>query len=236
MLTRPQLLHPKYIPVFKQAQRVESYNLIQRVIDALESPGIAVDDKHGPKLYSRLLKGLLATVKLDAPYPGRTGTSHTRKPSSRTSSSLGSGSPGRSSISPVRLGATHLNSSQIHHIQADEGQNSPVDGPSGDSPSSMQGLNVQEFFSPPLPFDGELLHSMQNLTNSTEWDGMALPGVQCSSKVNVLPILTVPTMSSGWNWMDGLQPSGDMQGILQPGSCPAPDIFATGDFSTFPRF
>ena len=40
----------------------------------------------------------------------------------------------------------------------------------------MQGLQVQEFFAPPLPFDGELLHSMQDLTNSTEWDGMALPG------------------------------------------------------------
>jgi len=43
-------------------------------------------------------------------------------------------------------------------------------GTLGGSPStSMQGLHVQEFFAPPLPFDGELLHSMQDLTSSTEW-------------------------------------------------------------------
>ena len=47
----------------------------------------------------------------------------------------------------------------------------------------MAGLNLQEFFAPPLPFDGELLHSMQNLTNSTEWDGMALPGMHFSLRV-----------------------------------------------------
>lgn len=179
MLTSHKLLHPKYIPAFTQAQRQDSYNLIQKVIDALGSPEIAVDDRHGPKLYSRLLTGLLATVKLDAPYPGpgKRATSHTRKPSSRGSSSLASGSPSRSSISPARQSATHFNSSQVYQIRADDGQNSPVDGPSGDSPSSMKGLNVQEFFAPPLPFDGELLHSMQNLTNSTEWEGLALPGV-----------------------------------------------------------
>lgn len=186
-MTRCKLLHPKYIPAFTQTQRQESYNLIQKVIDALGSPEIAVDDRHGPKLYSRLLTGLLATVKLDAPYPGRRATSHTRKPSSRNSSSLSSGSPSRLSVSPVRSNATYLDSNQIHHIQVDDRQNSPADGPSGDSPSSMQGLNVQEFFAPPLPFDGELLHSMQNLTNSTEWEGMALPGVHCSSGVDFSP-------------------------------------------------
>jgi hypothetical protein len=161
--------------------------LIQRVIDALGSPEIVVDDRHGPKLYSRLLTGLLATVNLDAPYPGRKATTYTRKPSSRNSSSLGSGSPSRSSISPVRPSAGHPNSSQMHQFQGDDGQNSPVDGPSEDSPSSMKGLDVQEFFAPPLPFDGELLHSMQNLTNSTEWEGMALPGVHRFSRTYVLP-------------------------------------------------
>lgn len=184
LLTCHKLLHPKYIPVFTQAQRQESYNLIQKVIDVLGSPEIAVDDRHGPKLYSRLLTGLLATVKLDAPYPAKRATSHTRKPSSRNSSSLASGSPSRSSISPARPNAKYGNTSQIHQIQADDGRGSPADGSSGDSPSSMKGLNVQEFFAPPLPFDGELLHSMQNLTNSTEWQGMALPGVHRLSMVD----------------------------------------------------
>lgn len=163
--------------VFTQEQRRESYNLIQRVIDMLGSPEVAIDDKHGPKLYSRLLKGLLATVKLDAPYPGRRTPSHTRKPSSKNPSSLApdATSPSRSSLSPVP-NVTHLNIDQIYQTQVDEGQSPPSDGTFGSSPSSMKGLNVQDFFAPPLPFDGELLHSIQDLTNSTEWEGMALPG------------------------------------------------------------
>ena len=152
---------------------------------------MAVDDKHGPKLYSRLLKGLLATVRLDAPYPGRRPPSHTRKPSSRNSSLLSPGAspPSTSSTSPTRPTVTHLNISQI---QAGDGRNSPGDRSVGGSPSSMQGLHVQEFFAPPLPFDGELLHSMQDLTNSTEWEGMALPGAQCPSSVVIFRKLIAP--------------------------------------------
>lgn len=181
-----QLLHPKYIPVFTQEQRQESYNLIQQVIDVLGSPEVAVDDRHGPKLYSRLLTGLLATVKLDAPYPGKRGTSHTRKPSSRNVSSVASDSPSRSSRSPVIPNVTQLTTSQIQQSQSDDGQSSPKEGSFGDSPSSMKGLNVQEYFVPPLPFDGELLHSMQDLTNSTEWEGMALPGAHWISGIKSL--------------------------------------------------
>ena len=73
----------------------------------------------------------------------------------------------------------------IGQIRVDDGGHSSGDGSSGGSPTSMQGLNVQEFFAPPLPFDGELLHSMQDLTNSTEWDGMVLPGAHCFSRLTL---------------------------------------------------
>ena len=99
----------------------------------------------------------------------------------------------------------------------------------------MQGLNVQEFFAPPLPFDGELLHSMQNLTNSTEWEGMVLPGAHRSFEADVSRVLIVAIVCLGWNWMGGLQPSGEAhQGLPQPGGfppLPTPDVFAVGDFS-----
>lgn len=230
------MLHPKYIPFFTSEQRKESYNLIQKVIDALGSPEIAVDDRHGPKLYSTLLTGLLATVKLDAPYPGKRGASHTRK-ASRNSSSIASSSPSRSSLSPIMQTAVHLNNSQVSQLQVDDGQNSSGDG---ESPSSMKGLNVQEFFAPPLPFDGELLHSMQNLTNSREWEGMALPGAHHSFRIRVMP--HIDRAYPGWNWMGGLQPSGEMQqSVITPGNCPPlppPGGFSNGDFSTsdFQRF
>ena len=67
----------------------------------------------------------------------------------------------------------------------------------------MKGLNVQEFFAPPLPFDGELLHSMQNLTNSAEWEGMALPGAHCSSRFGVFPCTdrTYWVLQGGIGWV-----------------------------------
>lgn len=152
-------------------------------------------------MYSRLLAGLLATVKLDAPYPVKKVAGHARKSSSKSSSSLSSNatSPSRSSISPVRRNLTHPN---VHQSQLDDGQHSSGDGSSVDSPSSMKGLHVQEFFAPPLPFDGELLHSMQNLTNSTEWEGLALPGAHFV-RIDVFLTLTAPVISSrveldGW--------------------------------------
>jgi len=66
----------------------------------------------------------------------------------------------------------------------------------------MNGLNVQEFFAPPLPFDGELLHSMQNLTNSTEWEGMALPGAYYSFRLDVFPYTnrTYWALQGGIGW------------------------------------
>ena len=205
--------------------------MIQKVIDALGSPEIAVDDRHGPKLYSRLLTGLLATVNLDAPYPAKRGSSHTRRPSSKNSS-LASSSPSRSSISPLMSNSMHLND-QVYQLQTEDGQNSPDNGSTTDSPSSMKGLNVQDFFAPPLPFDGELLHSVQNLTNSTEWEGLALPGVHCSHRVDVIPDTDCTCL--GWKWMDGLQSPGETQrGILSSGNrppFPAPDVFAAMDFS-----
>jgi hypothetical protein len=79
--------------------------------------------------------------------------------------------------------AVYLNVSQIHQIQVEDGQSSPGDGSSGDSPPLTMGLNLHEFFAPPLPFDGELLDSVKNLTNSMEWDGMAVPGMHYSLRL-----------------------------------------------------
>jgi hypothetical protein len=41
---------------------------------------------------------------------------------------------------------------------------------------SVFAMNVPEFFVAPLPFDKEMLQSMHTITNSTDWNGVALPG------------------------------------------------------------
>ncbi|TFK72942.1 hypothetical protein BDN72DRAFT_762497 [Pluteus cervinus] len=55
-----KLLQPKFSAYLTIDQREEIRNLVQKVIDLLGSPEVAIDNRHGPKLYSRFLKGLLA--------------------------------------------------------------------------------------------------------------------------------------------------------------------------------
>lgn len=61
VLTRiDQLLLPKFSRYLLLEQRQEVVVLVQRVIELLGSPEIAVDERHGPKLYARSLSRLLA--------------------------------------------------------------------------------------------------------------------------------------------------------------------------------
>jgi hypothetical protein len=68
-----KLLQPKFVSYLSMEQRVEIRSLVQQVVDLLGSPDVAIDDRHGPKLYARFLKGLLSSsvVKGNTPSPGK---------------------------------------------------------------------------------------------------------------------------------------------------------------------
>ncbi|KAJ7773192.1 hypothetical protein B0H16DRAFT_1880641 [Mycena metata] len=55
-----KLLQPKFASYLSTDKRQEIRDLVKQVIDLLASPDVSVDDKHGPNLYARFLKGLLA--------------------------------------------------------------------------------------------------------------------------------------------------------------------------------
>ncbi|KAJ7034975.1 hypothetical protein C8F04DRAFT_1346236 [Mycena alexandri] len=55
-----KLLQPKFASYLSTDKRQEIRDLVKQVIDLLGSPDVSVDDKHGPNLYARFLKGLLA--------------------------------------------------------------------------------------------------------------------------------------------------------------------------------
>ncbi|KAG6857220.1 hypothetical protein H0H87_007639 [Tephrocybe sp. NHM501043] len=55
-----KLLQPKFASYLTTQKRLEIRQVVQKVVDLLSSPEIAIDDRHGPGLYSRFLKGLLA--------------------------------------------------------------------------------------------------------------------------------------------------------------------------------
>ncbi|PPR05790.1 hypothetical protein CVT24_006845 [Panaeolus cyanescens] len=67
-----KLLQPKFATYLAPQTRVEIRALVQRVIDLLGSPEVAIDERHGPKIYSRFLEKLLAKpmARLDPMSPG----------------------------------------------------------------------------------------------------------------------------------------------------------------------
>lgn len=165
--------------------------MVQRVIDLLGSPEIAIDDRHGPKLYSKFLKGLLAApmARLD-PSSSSSPIHKTRKPRiSQTSGSTPSGisfavdhpSPSTSAslspppretalsfdtfapVGPVDPFAPEfMGSSEAFHVGADD----------------TTGLGMMsEFFQPPLPFDENILQSFQSLTDPSGWQDTTLPSM-----------------------------------------------------------
>ncbi|KAJ7127063.1 hypothetical protein C8R44DRAFT_593328, partial [Mycena epipterygia] len=55
-----KLLQPKFASYLTTDKRQEIRGLVKNAIDLLGSPDVSMDEKHGPNLYARFLKGLLA--------------------------------------------------------------------------------------------------------------------------------------------------------------------------------
>ncbi|KAJ7052617.1 hypothetical protein C8F01DRAFT_1261749 [Mycena amicta] len=55
-----KLLQPKFASYLTPDKRQEMRDLVKAVINLLSSPDVSIDDKHGPNLYAKFLKGLLA--------------------------------------------------------------------------------------------------------------------------------------------------------------------------------
>ncbi|KAJ7692180.1 hypothetical protein B0H14DRAFT_3046906 [Mycena olivaceomarginata] len=74
-------LQPKFAAYLTSERRKEVRALVKSVINLLASPEVSVDDKHGPSLYGRFLKGLLAAPLAKRP----------RRPTATRNSSSGQG-------------------------------------------------------------------------------------------------------------------------------------------------
>ncbi|CAK5268551.1 unnamed protein product [Mycena citricolor] len=66
-----KLLQPKFSSYLTAEKRQEMRGLVKKVIDLLGSPDVSIDDKHGPHLYARFLKGLLAAPLVKDSRPRR---------------------------------------------------------------------------------------------------------------------------------------------------------------------
>ncbi|PPQ69168.1 hypothetical protein CVT26_003542 [Gymnopilus dilepis] len=67
-----KLLQPKFASYLTPETRTHIRGLVQKVIDLLGSPAVAIDERHGPKLYSRFLEKLLSRpmARIDPLSPG----------------------------------------------------------------------------------------------------------------------------------------------------------------------
>ena len=87
--------------------------LVQKTVDHLGSPDIAVDNRHGPKLYARFLEGLLAApiAKSDGP-----SDSISRKKFARRPKSANSQSPEPERQADIPATAPAITSPQLAHL------------------------------------------------------------------------------------------------------------------------
>ncbi|KAJ7593031.1 hypothetical protein C8J56DRAFT_1023845 [Mycena floridula] len=175
-----KLLQPKYASHLEPETRTEILQLIQSAIDFLSSPEVAIDERHGPKVHARFLRGLLA--KVDKPSRSRKGS---RRP--KSSSSSAAPSPGLRHESPAStansLSPPALDSvlpSFDHQFSPPNGQEYFQPSNYGQQPMSNSNLemnvNMSDFFYPPLSFDPDIMDSMASLTDPVWQDMASIPG------------------------------------------------------------
>jgi hypothetical protein len=188
--------------------------MVQSVIDLLGSPDIAIDDRHGPKLYSKFLKGLLASpmAKLDPSSPS--GINHMArrpKPFVQTSGPIASAnsftvfdhpSPATSaSLSPPPR-ETALSFDTFAPVGAVDPFAPEFAGSAHTLHASADdgtGLNIMsEFFQPPLPFDENILRSFQSLTDPSGWQDTAIPGMYIQLCYLAEVLFQFFVVDSGW--------------------------------------
>ncbi|PIL35715.1 transcription factor [Ganoderma sinense ZZ0214-1] len=189
-----KLLHPRFVTYIPRDTRVEIRGLVQDVANFLGSPEVALDDRHGPMMYSRFLHGLLETplasvdhspaalkraARLLSPQPPpQPDHADDHQPSQASSSTITPTSNTHSQSNPAPPHDPHMYDSL--GMQFDSQSTQPAD--------------TSGMYAAPLPFDNDLLQSMQTLTDSN-WSNMILPG---------------------FNWMDAMQQDSDVQMRYNP--------------------
>jgi hypothetical protein len=195
-----QLLQPKFATYLSREKRLGIQRLVHNVADLMGSSEIAIDDRHGPKLYSRFLKGLLATpiavVDTLSPsgmmnsngLPQKMPARKLKTGSERSTPSIKSNSASpatcSSACSPASLLPPPADASHDAFTSI-VGFNPPstIQSQLGSRPDPLSQsvvlpeTNIADWFPTPLPFDNELLQSMQSVQDSVWGRDLSLPGL-----------------------------------------------------------
>ena len=170
-------MRPEFSKLLSTEEEAEILKLISRLIQALSSPKVAIDDKHTPKLYARFLATLLARHRKDGATRQRT-----------VSASNNFDPPPRNDAQNHAISTDQV----ATHIQGDAGPPQSTDAAMNFF-SDSSGAHV---YTPEVTFaDGsssfsindilmennllseeEILATMQSIKNPSWWQNMMLPG------------------------------------------------------------
>ncbi|TFK27196.1 hypothetical protein FA15DRAFT_666700 [Coprinopsis marcescibilis] len=195
-----KLLQPKFASYLTREQRVEIRSLVQQVIDLLGSPEIAIDDRHGPKLYSRFLKGLLdkPLARIDpsssSGSPTDTKPNRSRSKPPKPSTGLEQTESQPPSADPFNLVFNHPSPTTSASLSPPPAESMtdfntfrPVGGIDPYAPDApimnaydaatngSGDLLMSDYFQPELPFDEEIIRSFQDLADPTGWQDISMP-------------------------------------------------------------
>jgi hypothetical protein len=172
-------LQPKYASYISLEQRAEIIRIVERAVEFLSAPDIGVDDRHGPRLYSRFISGLLERVRTPPTTSYRSSRSKRKSPGF-------SATVHHANLTPpvARPAVASLN----YFEPLPKRTTTPFDhfafstesDPSALAGTGALGLTASEFFHSPLPFDNDLLESMQSLSSLSGIHDSVLPGVHAS--------------------------------------------------------
>ncbi|KAF9485193.1 hypothetical protein BDN70DRAFT_871586 [Pholiota conissans] len=190
-----KLLQPRFAAYLTLDTRKEIRVLVQKVIDLLGSPEVAIDDRHGPKLYSRFLEKLLAKpmARIDPLSPGPASNALPRvksRPPRSSASQTPDSASGTFDLPPVynhpspgtnsSLSPPPTESALSFDSFAPIGPTDPfateteVANNNADS-ASLDNMMSTDFFQPPLPFDDHIVQSLRSLTDPSGWQDISVP-------------------------------------------------------------
>lgn len=172
-------------------QEGEIFELIHRLIQSLQSPEIAIDERHTPRLHARFLTGLLSRYKRDVATTGRL---HTQPPPSQEQFTRGSSvpqQPSQSGSSPqvfsVAQGPVDSDHQMGHtHSSPDSVPNEPIYEPEAAyTGGAGEPVEVLDFDTSSMNGDDDMLGALRILKTPAYWSDMMTPGyVPLQSKLH----------------------------------------------------
>ncbi|KAI0795864.1 hypothetical protein C8Q75DRAFT_744153 [Abortiporus biennis] len=179
-----KLLKPEFSSLLTKAQQDDIFELIARLIHTLNSPEIAIDDRHTPRLHARFLAGLLSKHRRGVSSSSRNTSQNPPQNQERAGSggTYSSQSPPSSTSNVFQATPPPSNDTQGQGM-------GPSQGPSDNmmtepiypaDPTYSGGTAPFEMFNfgatPNGGMEDDLVGALQVLKNPAYWQNMMMPG------------------------------------------------------------